>query len=49
MIIGLAAAAVNKALDAVKQKRRQVKQAKYPVRVLFPMPDVVLRIIPVVF
>jgi hypothetical protein len=49
MIIGLTAAIVNKALDTVNQKRKQVKQAKYLVGMFLSMPEIVLQIIPVVF
>jgi hypothetical protein len=49
MTADLTIAIVNKPLDAVKQKRQQVKQAKYPVLMFLSMPEVVLQIIPVVF
>jgi hypothetical protein len=49
MTVVLAITTVNKPLDAVNQKRKQVKQVKYLVSMFLSMPEVVLQIIPVVF
>jgi hypothetical protein len=37
-VIGFTVITVNGPLDAVEQKRQQVKQAKYPVRMFLPVP-----------
>jgi hypothetical protein len=49
MLIGLTVLIVNMPLDAVIQKRQQVKQTKDLVRMFLPVSEVVLQIISVVF
>jgi hypothetical protein len=44
MIVALTVVIVHKTLDAVNQKRKQVKQAKYLVRIFLPMPELVFQI-----